>query len=374
MFSLLSRFNIAELINLSETGHLNLPKLNVAFGTNISQHSKEYLNKNSSRDQNTKTPTLSSQKSLNIAILGAPNAGKSTLLNLFVGGKISAVSPKRNTTRDSILGILSDVNANTQLVFHDTPGYVDYRDSKSFVRELYVTARETVGEVELALLVVDAAKRLDDKSHRNFNVLATRCLTAQCPMAIVMNKVDLVHPKHNLLLKAQELHDALVQCQAQFNDSLKGQHQEQIPTPPLDVEGTEFFMISAGKNDGVDDIKSFLFSLAKEREWEYECDAITDLDKEELISEIIREQIYKRLHKEIPYRVEQNTRQMKQNQDQSKIWFLQELVVPNESQKRIICGKNRNNIKAIIAAAEVEVEKVLQQKITIELQTKIRRR
>eukprot|EP00743_Colponemidia_sp_Colp-15_P008460 GILK01009198.1.p1 GENE.GILK01009198.1~~GILK01009198.1.p1 ORF type:complete len:390 (-),score=53.12 GILK01009198.1:54-1076(-) len=263
------------------------------------------------KEENKKNPLYakphpSGQRALDVGIIGAPNAGKSTLMNILVGSSVSAVSPKVNTTRREMLGVMT--RGSSQIVFHDTPGIIPSHESKQFSRDLSVTAWSTLGSVDVALLIVDAVKKIDDrikdaarrvteqmKENRERQALTLKQTSASSSEAeqprlyssiLVLNKVDLVHPKDRLLELSHTLNEAV---QGEFQDT---------------------FMIAAAQEDGVSDLEEYLKEMALPRPWEYPANTKTDLDTEDLIAEIIREKCFQRLHKEIPYRIRQRTRQL----------------------------------------------------------------
>jgi small GTP-binding protein len=131
--------------------------------------------------------TEKDQRCLGVAIVGLPNAGKSTLLNELLGSKVSAVSPKRNTTRSSMLGYLTQDMA--QLVFWDTPGFIGRQDAANFQRELYTSASESMREVDVTVAVLDAARRMDDRTAENTKVLFKQAMQSGSEFVLVMNKV-----------------------------------------------------------------------------------------------------------------------------------------------------------------------------------------
>ena len=254
----------------------------------------------------------SATKLLRAAIVGSPNAGKSTLLNCFFkkSQRIAAVSPKYNTTREQYLGVFTDRESMVQIVFTDTPGIVEQTDQKLYFQDLVLAATESIDVelVDVVLLVVDAAAKL---SHRRVNtILEVRdlCVGQNLDMFLVFNKVDLIPNKRKLLPLTDKV-----------NEMLRHQ-QNDCPTPDQHVSQTlenasQFFKvpaevhyISAKDNDiGIDILKQALYSRAKVGEWLYDEDEFTELEDDEIVVEIIRQQLYQTYQKEIPYLVEQQT-------------------------------------------------------------------
>jgi GTPase len=270
-----------------------------------------------------------------VAVLGAPNAGKSTLVNRLVGAKVSIVSPKPQTTRARITGIA--VEDKTQIVYVDLPGI--FAPRRRLDRAMVDAAWRGAAEAEVVLLLVDAAAGIDDGLRAIIDGLAERKIEA----SLVINKVDLVKPP--ILLKlTSELHKL-----AAFADT---------------------FMISASTGSGVDDLKRFILGRMPEGPWLYPEDQLTDLSERLLAAEITREQLFLQLHQELPYAVAVETEKWEERDDGSAR-VSQVVYVQRDGQKKIVIGEKGARIKSIGAAAREELSKILDRPIHLFLHVKV---
>ena len=264
-------------------------------------------------------------------LIGAPNSGKSTLLNALVNQKISAVTHKVHTTRDNIKGIVSKDNA--QLIFIDTPGYLKnpkYKLEKSITKK----SLQEIKNVDFICIIVDVAK----KNCLNNPLIDVTYFNSQENLIIIFNKVDLVKDKNQLLLLAQEA-------------KAKGFNN--------------IFMISAINNKGVTDFLNYLITNSPEGEWHYNEDEVTDRSIKQIAEDITMEQFYKFLNKEIPYNLKVETESWKETQND--ITIHQVITVLKDSQKKIILGTNGENIKKISIISKREIEKLTDKKIHLYL-------
>ena len=269
-------------------------------------------------------------------LIGAPNSGKSTLLNALVNQKISAVTHKVHTTRDNIKGIVSKDNA--QLIFIDTPGYLKnpkYKLEKSITKK----SLQEIKNVDFICIIVDVAK----KNCLNNPLIDVTYFNSQENLIIIFNKVDLVKDKNQLLLLAQEA-------------KAKGFNN--------------IFMISAINNKGVTDFLNYLITNSPEGEWHYNEDEVTDRSIKQIAEDITMEQFYKFLNKEIPYNLKVETESWKETQND--ITIHQVITVLKDSQKKIILGTNGENIKKISIISKREIEKLTDKKIHLYLFIKVR--
>ena len=269
-------------------------------------------------------------------LIGAPNSGKSTLLNALVNQKISAVTHKVHTTRDNIKGIVSKDNA--QLIFIDTPGYLKnpkYKLEKSITKK----SLQEIKNVDFICIIVDVAK----KNCLNNPLIDVTFFNSQENLIIIFNKVDLVKDKNQLLLLAQEA-------------KAKGFNN--------------IFMISAINNKGVTDFLNYLITNSPEGEWHYNEDEVTDRSIKQIAEDITMEQLYKFLNKEIPYNLKVETESWKETQND--ITIHQVITVLKDSQKKIILGTNGENIKKISIISKREIEKLTDKKIHLYLFIKVR--
>ena len=275
-----------------------------------------------------------------VAVLGAPNAGKSTLVNALVGQKVAITSPKAQTTRARLLGIALAENAAgepTQIVLADTPGI--FAPRRRLDRAMVNAAWEGADEADAILLVVDPIKQ---RRHELMPLIET---LAQRPerKILVINKVD-ASKKEALLVLAQDL-----DAQAKFD---------------------EIFFVSALTGDGVDELKAHLASLMPEGPWLYPEDQVSDASQRLLAAEITREQLYLQLREELPYDSAIRPEAYVERPDGS-VEIRQQIVLGRDSQKPIVLGKGGARIKAIGEAAREELSKLLGQKVHLFLHVKV---
>ena len=272
-----------------------------------------------------------------VAIVGAPNVGKSTLLNCLVGTKVSIVSPKVQTTRSRILGIC--IEGATQLVLVDTPGI--FKPRRRLDRAMVAAAWGGAQEADLVLLLVDSAAGLDADTRS-----IVERLEAEGGKAILaLNKVDAVKKPALLKLAAH-----------------------------LDGVGvfTDTFMISALSGSGVPDLLAHLAGAVPEGPWLYPDDQLSDMPGRLLAAEITREKIYLQLHQELPYAASVDTETWKEKKDGS-VRIEVSVYVERHSQKAIVLGKGGARIKAIGEAARIELEELLERRVHLFLFVKVRK-
>ena len=233
-----------------------------------------------------------------VAILGAPNAGKSTLVNALVGSKVAIVTHKAQTTRSLTRGIA--VEGNSQLIFTDTPGI--FAPKRRLDRAMVTSAWGVAQDADLVSLLIDAQRGLDDEAR----IILERLAPLRQPKILVLNKIDLV-PKTELLALSARLNEAMA------------------------FEAT--FMISALTGDGVADLKRWLAARAPEGPWHYPEDQLTDASLRQFAAEITREKLYLRLHQELPYRATVETEAWKELKDGS-VRIEQTIFVERESQRK----------------------------------------
>jgi GTP-binding protein Era len=272
-----------------------------------------------------------------VAIIGAPNAGKSTLVNQLVGAKVTIVSRKVQTTRFPVRGILME--GRSQLVFLDTPGI--FRPRRRLDRAMVDAAWNSALDADVVVLLVDAAKGLDEDVERILGRLAD----ARGLKVLALNKVDRLERKGELLALAHDL------------------------TARLAFD--RVFMISALTGSGLADLKSYLAASVPEGPWHYPPDEISDLSERRLAAEITREKIYERLHEELPYAVTVETIGWKSRKDGS-VRVEQTIFVERESQRKIVLGKGGAAIKQISMQARKELAALLGHEVHLFLHVKVR--
>ncbi len=271
-----------------------------------------------------------------VALIGAPNAGKSTLLNALVGAKISIVTPKVQTTRMRVRGIA--VEGAAQLVFVDTPGIFPPR--RRLDRAMVESAWASVQDADLVALLIDARKGVTDED----DAILGRLGEVRTPKILVLNKIDLVD-KPALLALTQKLNER--------------------------VAFAATFMISARNGDGVADLRRWLAAHVPVGPWLYPEDQISDAPLRQLAAEITREKLYLRLHQELPYQSTVETDVWKELKDGS-VRIEQTIYVERDSQRKIVLGKAGQAIKAIGAAARADIAKAVEQPVHLFLHVKVR--
>ena len=272
-----------------------------------------------------------------VALIGAPNVGKSTLLNRLIGAKISIVSAKVQTTRRRVLGIL--VEGPAQIVFVDTPGI--FAPRRRLDRAMVHTAWRSAEDADLIVLLVDATrKRLDDDTRGIVEGLKREGRRA----ILAINKVDAVK-RAKLLGLAQSLFDLGI-----FD---------------------EVFMISAETGDGVDDLIKALAKRLPEGPWHYPADQISDMPMREIAAEITREQLFRQLHAELPYALTVEQESWEDFADGS-LRVGQQIIVAREGQRAIVLGQGGQRIKAVREAAQAEISALTGRKVHLFLHVKFR--
>jgi GTP-binding protein Era len=274
-----------------------------------------------------------------VALIGAPNAGKSTLLNGMVGAKVSIVSRKVQTTRTRITGIA--IEGESQIVFVDTPGI--FAPKRRLDRAMVETAWAGARDADRTALLVDASRGLDDETLAILDALKGDHAPSRPPV-LVLNKVDLVK-KERLLALAADINAALA------------------------FDAT--FMVSAAKGDGVPDLKAYLAAAMRKGPWLYPEDQISDISERLLAAEITREKIYERLHDELPYVVTVETESWQERKDGS-IRVEQIIYIEREAHRPIVLGKGGRTVKLIGQSAREELEELLGRKVHLFLFVKLR--
>lgn len=271
-----------------------------------------------------------------VAIVGAPNAGKSTLLNQLVGAKVAIVTPKVQTTRFRITAIA--IEGKAELIFVDTPGIFEAK--RRLERAMVQAAWAGAADADIVLLVVDAGRGLEADTRRIIEGLRDSKRTA----VLALNKVDTV--KRNVLL------------------GLSAELNAQFPF-------AETFMISAKTGDGVADLKRRLGTMVPAGPWLYPADQLADLPERLLAAEITREQVFLKLHDELPYASTVETEAWRDLADGS-VRIEQVIYVTRDSHKPIVLGKGGRTAKAIGAAARLELERILERRVHLFLFVKVR--
>ncbi|MEE8202573.1 MAG: GTPase Era, partial [Alphaproteobacteria bacterium] len=270
-----------------------------------------------------------------IALVGAPNAGKSTLLNQFVGSKVSIVTPKVQTTRSRITGIC--IAGRSQLVFVDTPGI--FAPRRRLDRAMVAAAWSGARDADIVVVLVDARRGIDADVRRIVDGLGNSRRKA----VLALNKIDLVKPAALLPLTAE-----------------------------LDASGIfdETFMISALSGDGVGDLRDFLAARVPDGPWLYPEDQISDMPLRLLAAEVTREQLFLQLHQELPYALTVETERWDERDDES-LRIDQIVYLQRESHKPMVLGKGGSRIKEVGSAARRELEALIGRRVHLFLHVKV---
>lgn len=278
---------------------------------------------------------MTQQKCGMVAVIGAPNAGKSTLVNQLVGQKVAITSAKAQTTRARMLGIA--LHDNVQMILVDTPGI--FAPKRRLDRAMVSAAWEGAESADAVLLLVDPIKQRRHELEPLLEALAGR----PEKKILVLNKVDRAK-KEPLLALAQEL--------------------------TAKVDFAEVFFVSALTGDGVPEMKAALAASMPDGIWMYPEDQVSDASERLLAAEITREQLYKQLHEELPYDSAVRPEQYKTRPDGS-LEIHQQIVVARDNQRAIVLGKGGSRIKAIGEAARKELSEVLGVKVHLFLHVKV---
>ena len=280
------------------------------------------------------------QKTLTITFCGAPNVGKSTLLNTLLNCKLAICSPKPQTTRFNIKGILTDNKTQTQLVLIDTPGIFKPKLSQ-LEKQIVKEAWQGLCGTDLICLIIDGEVGLD----KSALTILDKTKSNGIPVVGIINKSDLLKPEEKILL-AEKMWKT-----GRFVD---------------------IFSLSAKKNKGCDELLKYFLSKAKIGEWMFGEDDITDKDNNFMASEFVREQLFLILEKEIPYMLSCETELFNSTADGVEISVL--VNVGKENHKKIILGKEGENIKKIIKRASINIENLLQQKVKLKLFVRVNKK
>ena len=303
-------------------------------------------------------------KALDVAVVGRPNAGKSSLLNKLLDNKVSAVSPKYNTTRDQVLGIRT--RNEIQMSFYDTPGIVDASERHRYVRTLATSANEAVSFVDLTMLVVDAVKRIDNEAVKAMEDVVTTSLLANAPIMLILNKVDLSGSDEKLNRTAERLGDMI--------DTLWENSTTKNETcGSRGRVGQPFYAISALRGNGIPSLISDLENLSTPRSWAHHSSAISDLSDLDLVEEIIREKLYHRFHQDLPYQLTQENRGWTPFQDGS-LRIDQDILVGADRLKRMVIGTKGESVRTVGIEARRDIEKLLKRRVHLYLNVKTSKR
>jgi GTP-binding protein Era len=271
-----------------------------------------------------------------VALIGAPNVGKSTLVNALVGSKVTIVSKKVQTTRALIRGIV--IEDRSQIILVDTPGI--FAPKRRLDRAMVTTAWSGAHDADLVCLLLDAKKGIDEEADAVFK----RLDQVKHPKFLVINKIDTV-ARETLLALAQRANERLAFA--------------------------ETFMVAAISGDGVADLRSAMAKVVPEGPFHYPEDQMSDAPMRHLAAEITREQIYRKLHQELPYQSTVETEAYTERKDGS-VRIEQTIFVERDSQRKIVLGKSGATIKAIGADARRELAEIVGHPVHLFLFVKVR--
>ena len=271
-----------------------------------------------------------------VALIGAPNSGKSTLTNALVGTKVSIVTHKAQTTRGPVRGIA--LIGTSQVILVDTPGI--FEPKRRLDRAMFASAWDRAGDADIVVLVIDAQRGLD----QSLDTLLKHLPEVRRPIVAVLNKIDQV-AKPDLLKLATEV----------------------AAIRPFD----RVFMLSALNGDGVADLKDYLASAVPPGPWLFPEDQLTDASLRQTAAEITREKLFLRLHEELPYQLTVETIEWKELNDKS-IRIEQTIYVARESQRKIVLGAKGQTIKEIGSAARADIAEIAGVKVHLFLFVKVR--
>jgi GTPase len=271
-----------------------------------------------------------------VALIGAPNVGKSTFVNALVGSKVSIVSRKVQTTRMLVRGIA--IEGDAQLILVDTPGL--FTPKRRLDRAMVSAAWTGAHDADLVALIVDAKRGRDDETR----IIVDRLPELRASKVLILNKIDLLE-KPPLLALAAELNAS------------------------IGFEAT--FMVSALTGDGVKDVRAWLAARVPEGPWHYPADQLSDAPLRQLAAEITREKLYDRLHQELPYESAVETDRWTELKDGS-VRIEQTIFVARESQRKIVIGKRGQVLKAIGAEARHEIGELIEAPVHLFLFVKVR--
>ncbi|MFN4282630.1 MAG: GTPase Era [Alphaproteobacteria bacterium] len=277
-----------------------------------------------------------------VALVGAPNAGKSTLMNRLVGAKLSIVTPKVQTTRSRITGIA--IEGDAQIVFVDTPGI--FAPKRRLDRAMVTAAWAGVADADAVVLLVDAGRAIKAEGHLDPDTarIVEGLKRESRPAILALNKIDTVE-RGELLLLADALNKAYA-----FNET---------------------FMLSALNGDGVIDLRARLAGLLPQGPWLYPEDQLSDIPLRLLAAEITREQAFLQLHQELPYALTVETEKWEERQDGS-VKVDQVVIIGRENHKAMVLGKGGARLKAIGSAARKQLGDQLGRPVHLFLHVKVR--
>lgn len=275
-----------------------------------------------------------------VAVIGAPNAGKSTLINHLVGTKVSIVSPKVQTTRTRVMGIA--MHGTSQIVFVDTPGIFKAHDKRRLEKAMVAAAWEGTNDADMILLIVDASRGFTKDVRTIVDRLGEGPKARKT--ALVLNKIDRIRPP------------ALLDISGEMNAAY-----------PFDAT----FMVSALKGRGTDDLLAYLAKSLPEGPYMYPEDHVTDMPMRLMAAEITREKLFHALRQELPYELTVETENW-EDFDDGSVKIEQAIIVAREAHKKIILGEGGAMIGKVGQASRIELEDIMEARVHLKLFVKVR--
>lgn len=271
-----------------------------------------------------------------VAVVGAPNAGKSSLVNALVGQKVAIVSPKVQTTRTRLMGVA--IEGGTQIILVDTPGI--FQPKRRLDRAMVHAAWEGTSGADIVLLVIDGKRGISEDTDAILDALSRRAE----PRMLAITKVDIASKNRLLPLTAEANRR---------------------------VDFSETLMVSSSTGDGIEDLKRTLATALPEGPWHFPEDQVSDITTRLLAAEITREHIYRQLYEELPYASTVET-ELWEEQKNGSVKIHQQILVERDTQKAIVLGKRGERIKAIGSAARTELETMLERRVHLFLNVKVK--
>ncbi|KAI8091730.1 P-loop containing nucleoside triphosphate hydrolase protein [Thamnidium elegans] len=280
---------------------------------------------------------------IKVAVIGAANAGKSTLVNKIVGEEVSGVSPKAHTTRERILAVLTQ--DNYQVVFLDTPGVIPDHNHAKMNRVLSTSSWRALDEADYVLVVVDAQRSIQPKARVTEDFLLKRLSDLKIPATLIFNKMDLIEEDREILKEVEERYTT---GYSHFKKTLH---------------------ISAVYEEGLTEVKNILFEESKAKDWIYPVEQKTEMADLKRVEEMIRIQFFKRLHQYIPYMLKQENVGWTELKD-GTLRIDQNVYVERDSQQKIVVGTNGRIINNVVDEAREQISKAFKRPIKLFIQVK----
>ncbi|ORZ18652.1 P-loop containing nucleoside triphosphate hydrolase protein [Absidia repens] len=284
---------------------------------------------------------------IKVAVIGAPNAGKSTLVNKIVGEEVSIVSSKSHTTRERILAILSE--KNYQVVFLDTPGIISPKSKENMNRSITTSSWRSLDEADHVLIMMDSKYANTMESQQVQDFMMERLSALDIPATLLFNKMDII---------GEDAMESLEKIGEEFKSAYPNIHNQ--------------LYISALEEDGINDVKNILFASAKAKAWVYPPEQTVEISDLKRVEELIRVEFFKRLHRYIPYMLKQENMVWAELAN-GTLRIEQNVYVERDSQHKIVVGANGMIINRVVEDARSEISKAFKRPIQLFIQVKTRK-